>query len=97
MSSVTSPAGPHEQSQKSSRLNACTNFPLGVSIDEYKISLRQEEIPSYKKVVSAKGKPPIKTTKTPGITMIISYNKIINKRMNAKMLQFLKINLLRDT
>ena len=29
--------------------------------------------------------------------MIISYNKIINKRMNAKMLQFLKINLLRDT
>ena len=29
--------------------------------------------------------------------MIISYNKIINKRMNAKMLQLLKINLLRDT
>ena len=54
-------------------------------------------MPSYKKVVSAKGKPPIKTTKTPGITMIISYNKIINKRMNAKMLQLLKINLLRDT
>ena len=29
--------------------------------------------------------------------MIISYNKIINKRMNAKMLQLLKINLLSDT
>ena len=29
--------------------------------------------------------------------MIISNNKIINKQMNAKMLQLLKINLLRDT
>ena len=29
--------------------------------------------------------------------MFINNNKIINKQMNAKMLQLLKINLLRDT